>query len=60
MEANPLGSGAVEVKSRDGFPDVRAQFLPGVALRENVLRQALGAISAVGLLDDFKYQFAHI
>ena len=34
--------------------DVPAQLLPGIPLRKDVLRQAFGAITAIGLLDNLK------
>ena len=43
----------------DGFAYVGPQFIPGVALRENVEREALGAISTIGLLGDLEDQFGH-
>jgi len=42
-----------------GFLNILAHSIPSVALREDVFRQALGAIAAVLLLRHFKHQFFH-
>ena len=59
MEANPLGPGLVEEKRRGGLKHVLPQLLPSVPLSEDVFREALRAVAAVGLLDDFEHQFCH-
>ena len=49
----------IEEVGADGFADVGAQIIPGVALGENVEGQALGAIAAFGFLCDLEDQFGH-
>ena len=51
--------GLVKKITAHGFLDVLAHGFPGVALREDVLRQAFGAITAVLFLRHFKHQFFH-
>ena len=41
------------------FKNVLAQLLPRIRFSKDVFREALGAIAAVGLLDDLEYQFSH-
>jgi hypothetical protein len=52
-------SGAVEVERLHSFLDVGAQLVPGIALREDALRQTLGGEPPVGILRHFKNNFAH-
>ncbi len=42
------GTGLVEEEGSGGVDDIVAQFIPGIALRENILRQAFRRIAAVG------------
>ena len=60
METNPLWLLLVEEKCGSGVNYVASQFLPIGALRENVLRQTLRAIAAIGVLDGFKNQISNI
>ena len=59
MKADAGGFGAVEVERRDCFPNVATQLVPGIALSEDALGQALGAVTAVRLLGHLKNEFAH-
>jgi hypothetical protein len=49
----------VEKITAHGFLHILAHGLPSVALREDVFRQAFGAIAAVLFLRHFKHQFFH-
>ena len=49
----------VEVERLDRFFDVRPRFIPGVALGEDALRQALRAVAAIGFLRHLEYDFVH-
>ena len=60
VETNPFGLSLVEEKCGSGVNYVASQFFPIGALRENVLRQTLRAIAAIGVLDGFKNQISHI
>jgi hypothetical protein len=53
------GLGLVKVKGAHCLLHIFAHCLPGVPLREDVLRQAFGAEASIFLLRYFKYQFAH-
>jgi len=59
MQANLRGRRAIEKASSDGFDHVFPQFVPVVALREDVFRQTFGTVAAVGFLNDFKDEFGH-
>ena len=59
VEANLWRSRAVKEERGCRFNHIPPQFVPRVALREDVLGQALGTIPAVSLLDNLEYQFCH-
>jgi hypothetical protein len=49
----------VKKETAHGFLDIGAHGVPSVALREDIFRQAFGAIAAVLFLRHFKHQFFH-
>jgi len=57
MQTNGRGFGLVEEIGAHGFPDVGAQFLPRIALRENVLRKTLAHKPAIGFLGNAENDF---
>jgi hypothetical protein len=60
VKTNTFRSRPVKEKRSRCVNDVLAQFVPRVALSENVLRQAFRAITAVGILHGLKHQFGHL
>jgi hypothetical protein len=60
VKPNSLRRRLVKEKRRRCVDHVPAQFIPSVALSENIFRQALGAITAIGVLDGLKHQIGHI
>lgn len=60
MEANLWRSGAVKEERGRCFNYIPPQFVPRIAVSENVLRHALGTIPTVCLLDNFEHQLCHI
>jgi hypothetical protein len=56
---NALGNASIKKVSPNNFAHVSPKFFPGVALREDVDRQTLGAIAPIDLLRDFEDEFAH-
>ena len=60
MKANSFRPRLIEEKSGCRINDVFSQFVPRVALRENILCQALSAVAAVGLLNCLKHQIGHM
>lgn len=60
MKANLPGRWMVKKESAGRFNDVPAQFIPGIALSEDVLRKALCAIPAIRVLGCLKNQVVHI
>jgi hypothetical protein len=59
MKANAGGRTPVKVERIHSFKDVSAEFVPRISLRENALRQAIGAVSTVPFLHDLTHEFAH-
>jgi len=59
VETNSLGSNPIEKIRGHCFEGILTQLVPRLALCKDVLGETLGAISAVGLLDDLKHQFRH-
>jgi hypothetical protein len=55
MKANAGWRGPVEIERIDRRPDVSAEFIPRISLRENAFRQALGTVTAVRLLHHFEH-----
>ena len=43
----------------NGLQDVLAEFIPRIPLGEDVFCEALGTVTAICFLDDFKQQFSH-
>jgi hypothetical protein len=60
MKANSFRSRLIKEKCNCRINDVFSQFFPSVALREDVLRQTLGAIASIGFLNGLKNQISHI
>jgi hypothetical protein len=60
VKADLFGGWLIEEEGGRRLDDVFSQFLPRVGLREDVLRQALRAVAAVGFLNRLKNQFGHI
>ena len=50
----------VEIKRRDGFANIRPQFIPVIGLGDDALAERLGDKTAVSLLRDVESQFVHI
>ena len=50
---------AVEVESANDILHVRAEFFPGVALREDIFSERFCDVATVGFLGDFKDEFVH-
>src|SRR5260370_286860 len=50
MQSDPFGLCLIEEVSIYSFLNIRSQFIPAIALRENVVRQAFGCISAISFL----------
>ena len=59
MKPNVGGAGLIKIEGRDRVFDAGAKLFPAIRLREDVLSQALGAITAVGFLSDLENQFFH-
>ena len=59
VKTNSLGRNPIEKVRGHSFEGIPTQRVPRLALYEDVRGQTLGAISAVGLLNDFKLQFRH-
>ena len=60
LEPDLLRHWPVEVKGGGGVNHIPAQFVPSVALREDVFGQALGGLTAVCFLNRFEYRVRHI
>jgi len=60
MEANLRGARPIEEKCAGCFKDVLPQLVPRVRLRQDIFSEALGAIAAIGFLNDLEHQFRHI
>jgi hypothetical protein len=50
----------VEIKRRDGFANIRPQFIPVIGLGDDALAERLGDKTAVSLLRDVENQFGHV
>jgi hypothetical protein len=59
MQADAVRALAVKEIGRNRFSDVLPKLVPGIALGEDALGQALRAVAAVGFLGHFEKQFAH-
>ena len=59
VKPDSFRSGRVEEKCRRCLNHVGAQFIPRVALREKIFRQAFRAIAAIGFLDGLEHQIDH-
>ena len=57
MQPDGGGPGLVEEEGGHCFTNIGAQFVPSVALRENVMRQALGHKAAIRFLRPYKHYF---
>ncbi len=59
VESNSFRPGPVKKERRGRFEDVLAQLVPRVPFGEDAFREALGAVTAIGLLDHLEHQFDH-
>src|SRR4051794_30642213 len=59
MEAHTLRPRPIEEEGRSCLQHVPAQLVPCVPFGEDAFGEAVGAVSAVGLLYDFEDQFSH-
>ena len=56
MKPDEFRSGTIKKECLRRFFRVGAQFIPGIALNENILCQAFGRVSSIGFLRDLKNQ----
>ena len=59
VKANSLRPGPIKEEGRGRLQHVLAQLVPRVPFGEDAFRQAFGAVTAIGLLDDLEHQFSH-
>jgi len=59
VQANALWSRPVKEEGSNGLKNVLPQFLPGVPLGKDVLRETLRAEAAIFFLDDLEHEFPH-
>jgi hypothetical protein len=60
VQANLLARASVKEVSLNCFASVGPEPIPSIGLREDVERQTLGAVTAVGLLGNLEDQFGHV
>jgi hypothetical protein len=60
MQPEPRWCRPVEIKRRDGFADIRPQFIPVIGFGDDALAERLGDKAAVSLLRDVENQFVHV
>ena len=49
----------IKMECPNRLQNVMAQFLPRIPLGEDIFSEALGTVTAICFLDDFKQQFSH-
>ena len=59
VESESIRAGPIEIERGNRLLDVGPQFVPRVALCEDVFGQALSRVPAVGFLRHIKHQFGH-